>query len=217
MLPPLHDKQFNELLVNSKASADCLWATATALTTLRDHDVEGDVVECGVWRGAHIIMARIVAPDRMCWLFDTFGGMTEPTEADGRRAQHSYEIKKKRDIKWMAVSVSEVVALIDKFGVLDRSKLRFIVGDVSNTLKVEDCLPEKIALLRLDTDWYVSTKLELEILFPRLVKGGILIVDDYGKWEGARKAVDEYFAGRDLEWAAIDKTARLLVKTWGEV
>ena len=75
-----------------------------------------------------------------------------------------------------------------------QSQIHFIKGDVAETLENNSNIPNKISLLRLDTDWYESTKKELEVLFPRLVSGGVCIVDDYGHWNGARKAVDEYLA-----------------------
>ncbi len=84
--------------------------------------------------------------------------------------------------------------------------------------EVEDTIParipDEIALLRLDTDWYTSTLHELHHLYPRLAKHGILIIDDYGHWQGARQAVDEYFkdAGPDLYLHRIDYTGRILVK-----
>lgn len=67
----------------------------------------------------------------------------------------------------------------------------FVKGKVEDTLS--DRVPERIALLRLDTDWYESTRCELKHLFPRLVQGGVLVLDDYAWWSGSRKAADEYF------------------------
>jgi hypothetical protein len=72
--------------------------------------------------------------------------------------------------------------------------------------------PTKIALLRLDTDWYESTKWELEILYPRLISGGVLIIDDFGYWDGARKAVVEYFADNPILLNYIDGTGRIAIK-----
>jgi O-methyltransferase len=66
--------------------------------------------------------------------------------------------------------------------------------------------------LRLDTDFYSSTKIELEILYPRLVKGGVLIIDDYGSWEGSKRAVDEYFKNEKVWLHYIDNDSRLLIK-----
>jgi len=91
--------------------------------------------------------------------------------------------------------------------------VRYLKGPVEQTLPALGP-PGPIALLRLDTDWYESTKHELMHLFPLVRPGGILIIDDYGHWEGARKAVDEYFAatGRPFFLHRIDYTGRLLVK-----
>ncbi len=76
-------------------------------------------------------------------------------------------------------------------------------------------VPEKISILRLDTDWYESTKHELNNLFPRLVSGGILIIDDYGHFQGSKKAVDEYFEENKISsfLFRIDYTGRLFVKS----
>ena len=91
--------------------------------------------------------------------------------------------------------------------------VNYVVGPVEETLDDEH-LPETIALLRLDTDWYESTKKELEVLFPRLSDGGVLIIDDYGHWNGCRKAVDEYFEQRNIHMLLnrIDYTGRVGVK-----
>lgn len=179
----------------------------------RVRNIPGDVVECGVWKGANIILARKLLPDRVCWLFDTFTGMTLPAEIDvsqgGRVASERYQAT--LDKGWCRASLGDVRLNLADAGVLDDDRLRFIVGDVTETLQSPACIPEQIALLRLDTDWYASTKIELDVLYPRLSPGGILIVDDYGHWLGARKAVDEYFGGAvEMQW--IDYTAVRVVK-----
>jgi hypothetical protein len=93
------------------------------------------------------------------------------------------------------------------------NKIHFIKGPVEETIPRQMPSPS-IALLRLDTDWYESTKHELIHLFPRLSAGGILIIDDYGHWAGARQAVDEYFAGLPEKYFfhRIDYSGRLIVK-----
>ena len=94
----------------------------------------------------------------------------------------------------------------------DPEKIHFVQGKVEDTIPAT--IPEKISLLRLDTDWYESTKHELEHLFPRLSKGGILILDDYGHWQGARKAADEYFNNNHISifLSRADYTGRIAVK-----
>ena len=189
---------------------------ADALVDLDEAGVDGDVVECGVWRGGHVILARLVSPQRVCWLFDTFEGMTAPSSVDvkvsnKRSAIDSYRDKHSRGERWLAASIGEVRKNFEDTGTLDDSYLRFVVGDVRQVLYC--CpLPDKIAMLRLDTDWYDSTKVELEVLYPRLVPGGVLIVDDYGHWEGARRAVNEYFFGQAIKFEKIDYTAVKMVK-----
>jgi predicted O-methyltransferase YrrM len=91
-------------------------------------------------------------------------------------------------------------------------RMRFVVGDVADTVPRE--APERIAILRLDTDWYASTRHELEHLYPRLAVGGVLIVDDYGHWEGARLAVDEFLerTSAPILLNRIDYTGRIGVK-----
>ena len=90
----------------------------------------------------------------------------------------------------------------------------FIQGPVETTIPAPST-PKKIALLRLDTDWYQSTYHELTYLYPRLVKGGVIIIDDYGHWPGARKACDKYFKVNNINILLnrIDYTGRIGIKT----
>lgn len=187
-----------------------------ALRYVESLEIEGDLVECGVWRGGNIMLARRLLPDRVCWLYDTFTGMTEPGPEDLRRsgdsALESYHAKRSINAPWCRADLNDVIAGFVHTRTYDVSKMRLVIGDVLETLTVEEHLPEKIALLRLDTDWYASTKLELEVLYPRLSPGGILIIDDYGHWQGAKRAVDEYL-GADVRFLEhLDYTAVKLVK-----
>lgn len=182
----------------SKASTERLQTMHDALISLDARGIAGDVVECGVWRGGHIILARLVSPQRRCWLYDTFTGMTEPGPYDRKRSGNKPPPEKAKNKKWTMASLEEVMENMRCEGVLDKNLMQFVVGDVIETLNGPD-LPDTIALLRLDTDWYESTKKELEVLWPRLVLGGILIIDDYGHWMGVRKAVDEYLVASDRE------------------
>jgi O-methyltransferase len=191
----------------SKASHRRLHAMQLALQSLDHQHINGDIVECGVWRGGHIMLARIVSPQRTCWLYDTFTGMTAPGPFDRKRSGDVPPPNKALSKKWTAASLAEVIDNFKTHDLYDGDKLKFIVGDVAQTLLCPKNLPDKIALLRLDTDWYASTKIEMEILFPRLVPGGILIVDDYGHWMGARKAVQDYLGERIKQLIPIDYTA----------
>ncbi len=166
--------------------------------------VTGDVVECGVWRGGSSMLVAITLADldadpRELWLFDTFAGMSPPGEFDldpgGRRMVDRWHRHEGRvhDSVFAYGSLDEVRHNMASTGYPDE-KTRLVPGPVEQTIPEQ--APEEIALLRLDTDWYESTRHELEHLWPRLRPGGVLVIDDYGHWAGARKAVDEYFAGR---------------------
>jgi O-methyltransferase len=199
-----------------------IYAVAQATRYVVNAKIEGAFVECGVWRGGSTMAAAktlvdIGAADRDIYLFDTFEGMTKPTEADldvqGLKAADEFERTKTGEDSstWVEVPLEEVKANVGKTG-YDQSLVHYVKGKVEETLP--DNAPDKIAFLRLDTDWYESTKHEMETLWPRLVPGGVLIVDDYGHWKGSRQAVDEYIAenGLALLLNRIDYTGRLVQK-----
>lgn len=191
-------------------------AMVAAVRQIDAEGIAGDVVECGVWRGGNIIIARTLSPARICWLYDTFTGMTQPESIDrtagGHPAVKRWKKHQRNGVGWCEASVGEVERCLEETGTHDRDRLRFVVGRVEETLLDRANLPERIALIRLDTDWYASTKVELEVLYPRLAPGGVLIVDDYGHWQGARKAVDEYFADSGVRFDQIDYTGIVAVK-----
>jgi len=195
----------------TKTSPERIAAWVAALAYIDRENIPGDIVECGVWRGGNIILARKLSPDRVCWLYDTFSGMTQPSAADGLKANELYKHKTQAGIPMSGASLDKVMAAISECGVYDGDKLRFVEGDVCETLSQLECRPAHIALLRLDTDWYDSTAAELEYLYPLLSVGGVLIVDDYGHWPGARQAVDDYF-GPDVAKEMIDYTACRIIK-----
>jgi len=192
---------------------------AIAMRYLKDNGIAGDIVECGVWAGGSIGAASLLGASdpikRQYWLFDTFEGMTRPSINDPLSAMNGYIDSKHSEgegSSWCEVNESQVRRNLTDVGV-DLDACVFVAGDVANTLRRGD-LPKKIALLRLDTDWYESTLVELEVLFPRIVRGGVLIIDDYGHWEGARKAVDEYFGKLEFKPLLIplDYTGRIGLK-----
>ena len=184
-------------------SDERLFATILACKHVVASGVEGEFVECGVWRGGNALLAaglfKLYGATRKVYLFDTFAGMTLPTEHDtaamtGEDAHALYLSKAKESHnEFCYASLEDVKSAFKRADLLD-ANIIFIAGDVLSTLAVPDNLPQQIAVLRLDTDWYESTRMELETLYPRLTIGGILMVDDYGYWNGARRAVDEYFA-----------------------
>jgi O-methyltransferase len=179
-----------------------LVATVKACKHAVEAGIDGDFVECGVWRGGHAIAAKLTfenaGSDKKVWLFDTFTGMTRPTEVDTTRfsdkpaAQWFEEARKAEHVDWCFASLEDVRSNFEKARA-DVSGVRFVAGDVRETLADEANLPPAISVLRLDTDFYDSTKAELETLYPRLSTGGSLLIDDFGHWDGARRAVEEYF------------------------
>jgi hypothetical protein len=196
----------NELTM---VSEERLFATVMACRHVCAGRVDGDFVECGVWRGGNALIAADVfsrlSPDRKVYLLDTFSGMTQPGESDVSRTGTAGEEG------WCAASIEEVRASFAARGLL--ANVVFVKGDVGETLRDPRNLPAHISVLRLDTDWYESTRLELEILYPLLRPGGVLMVDDYGYWQGARKAVDEYFsAGNRPFFHYVDHTGRAAIK-----
>jgi hypothetical protein len=160
--------------------------------------------------------------DRDIYLYDTFEGMTEPTEYDvsplDPPAMETWELAEQRDQRaWSGLFSPEH---FNEEAVRDTlletgypaERLHFVRGPVEETLPARS--PGPLALLRLDTDWYESTRHEMEHLYPLLAGGGVLIIDDYGHWEGARRAVDEYFDahGGHVLLNRIDYTGRIAVK-----
>lgn len=184
------------------------------------HRVPGAIVECGVWRGGSMMAAALALmargdTSRELWLYDTYTGMSEPTAADashrGESAAAQLARTKRGQGVWCEAGLDDVRANLLSIG-YPRERIHFVEGKVEDTIPAT--LPGTTALLRLDTDWYESTRHELVHLYPLLSRHGVLVIDDYGHWQGARKAVDEFFASR-AEPAflhRVDYTARLLVK-----
>ncbi len=188
-----------------------------AVTYIDRCGISGDIVECGVWRGgsmmaAALTMIKLGSLTRDLYLFDTFEGMPEPGPND-TDPSGSGPIEGLANITsdYYAVSVEQVRKNLHITG-YPSERVRLIQGPVEST--IPERAPERIALLRLDTDWYESTRHELVHLFPLLTVGGVLIIDDYGHFPGARRAVDEYLAAEDVPILLnrIDYTGRIGVK-----
>ena len=198
------------------------WAIIQSIKHIKENSIKGDLVECGVWRGGNLILFKKLIDqhklDKKIFAFDTFEGMPEPTINDydlkDIKAQQIYDNYKTKDIKWCYSTLEEVKKNIFKFYPDYDESFKFIEGKVETTLKNSKNLLDQISLLRLDTYFYESTKIELEILYPKLSSGGVLIIDDYGHWKGSRKAVDEYFElDKNFMWLhRIDYASRILIK-----
>ena len=205
-------------------SPERIRALCSAVRYIEESGIQGAVVECGVWRGGSMMavartLSNLGAADRDLYLFDTFEGMTEPGPHDialsGETAKSLLDqsVRNEEDQVWCYAPkerVQQALALT----MYPKGLVHLIPGRVEETLPT--AAPERIALLRLDTDWYESTRHEMEALFPRLGRGGVLIIDDYGHWQGARRAVDEYVKTHQLKLLLhpIDYTGRISVKVF---
>ena len=198
-----------------------MWSLLQSFYYIKNNNIEGDFVECGVWKGGNLILLQKLMEKykikKNIFAYDTFEGMPEPTNLDfkydGSDGRQIFKHKKNNDIKWVYSSIDEVKKNLST-NCKSKKNIKLIKGMVEKTLMKKNNIPEKISILRLDTDFYESTKIEMKILFPRLVKGGVLIIDDYGNWLGARKAIDEYFENKTKPFLHfVDHSSRLHIKT----
>lgn len=202
-------------------SQERIAALREAVLYLVRHAIPGDIVECGVWRGGSMMAAartllEVGDTSRDLWLYDTFSGMVEPTTRDHRRdGANAAALLAKHDPTdgasgWCVAPLEDVQAAMATVG-YPAERIHYVVGKVEDTIPRE--MPKRIGLLRLDTDWYASTRHELEHLFPLISPEGVLIVDDYGFWKGQRQAIDEYLAtvAVPVLLNRIDDTARIAV------
>jgi O-methyltransferase len=196
-----------------------LFALICAARYVNEHRIPGDVVECGVWRGGAMqAVARafhsVGDTSRDLHLFDTFEGMPSPTEQDVRHdgvpAANLLARASRHRAIWAVASLEDAQEGFTHVP-YPAEKIRYVKGRVEETIPEQ--APEHISILRLDTDWYESTRHELEHLYPRLVSGGVLFIDDYGYWQGSRLATDE-FLGRTKERLFLVRTGsgRVAVK-----
>ncbi|MEL6161086.1 MAG: TylF/MycF/NovP-related O-methyltransferase [Cyanobacteria bacterium J06623_5] len=198
-------------------------ALVDAVHYVVNHNIEGAMVECGVWKGgSSMAMAYALQAvgnrERELYLYDTFAGMSAPSDEDvsihGQDAKQKFSAVKlaEDESDWCLSPLDEVKENLNRTG-YPANKVHYVQGKVEDT--IPGTIPDEIAILRLDTDWYESTKHEMEHLFPRLKPSGVLILDDYGHWEGARKAVDEYIANNNVRILLnrIDSSGRIAIKT----
>lgn len=194
---------------------------ANAVRYILERGLEGALVECGVGSGTveEIWITELQRTNtvRDLYMYDTFAGLVEPTEFDYTRPDAKLYTMSKDDVystwksgiidtttnQWCYTPLDQVQARLNRTG-YPQDKLHYVVGDVMETLRDKTRIPETIAILRLDTDWYESSKYELEQLYDRVVSGGVVIFDDYYHWDGQRRATDEFFASRGLAPTIVD-------------
>jgi hypothetical protein len=222
-VPDMSEQQ-KKIILTAKpftmTSVERMAALVEAAGYVAQGGIPGDIAECGVWRGGSMMTIALTLlaqgdRSRSLYLYDTFEGMSAPTaddkSLDGVPADELLDRDPKGTGLWCYATLDDVRANMLSTG-YPADKIHLIKGKVEDTIPQN--LPANLALLRLDTDWYESTKHELTHLYPRLSAKGILVIDDYGHWQGARKAVDEYFheRGDKVYLHRIDYTGRILVK-----
>jgi O-methyltransferase len=169
---------------------ECLQNLLT--TALLDHEIPGDVVECGVWRGGASIFMRAVLvalghSARRVWLFDSFQGLPKPRDkGDLDLSMHS---------DYLGVSLSQVQDGFRQFGLLSE-RVNFVPGWFKDTLP--NAPVQQIVLLRLDGDMYESTMEGLESLYSKISSGGFVVIDDYGALPVCQRAVADFRRSRGV-------------------
>ena len=225
--PPI---DFDDVAINiienvkpyTMTSIERIYAIINSVRYCINNNIVGAFVECGVWKGGSVLamietLKSLNINDIDIYLFDTFEGMPKPGNTDidlkGNKAINEFrqKILNIKSSNWCNVSLEFVENLISKSG-YPSNRIHYVKGMVEET--IPDRRISQISILRLDTDWYESTKHELTYLYPLLVKHGVLIIDDYGHWKGARKAVDEYFGNSHIPiyLHRIDYTGRVTIK-----
>jgi len=204
-------------------SVSAQWSLIQSIRHIIRNNIEGDFVECGIFRGGNIIiMSQLLEKyklEKNIYAYDTFEGMPLPGKEDVDLRGNSsidkflqFKNNQNEGSQWCYCDINDVKNNIHKFNKEYLKKIFFIKGRVEETLQDMKNLPKKISLLRLDTDFYSSTKTELNILYPLLQKKGVLIIDDYGHFKGAKKAVDEFFDINKIWLHRVDYSTRIYIK-----
>jgi O-methyltransferase len=201
-------------------SPENIFALINAVEYVVKNKIEGDIVECGVWKGGSMMavakaLNHFEDKTRTIYLYDTFDEFPPAQQVDisydGNTGTAVLETLEENGLPWKAPDETEVKNNLLRTG-YPAEKMIFVKGQVEQTIPLN--APTQISILRLDTDWYGSTLHELQCLYPRLTKNGVLIIDDYGYWKGCKKAVDEYFEKEKIttKLIQIDFSARMIYK-----
>jgi hypothetical protein len=179
-----------------------MFCNVLAMKYIEANNIEGDVVETGIWRGGSLGLLALTSQyesksRRIFWGFDTFQGMPVPGQQDEEFAHRKFQMLSDSNgySDWCKSTKVEVLENLRNM-CNSLNTFNLIEGKVEETLTRIESELGAISLLRIDTDWYSSTKVALEVLYPRVTKGGVVIIDDYEAWEGAKKATDEFFHGK---------------------
>lgn len=195
---------FNKAVTdNTMCSEKRIQTLDSCLKRVIQNNIPGHIVECGTWKGGlAALMLQYVLDhklNKLIFIYDTFEGMPEPGDKDHPEALRRYNEKKDGEYSdWCRAGMEEVRNTLRQVSGTYSDHCYLVPGKVEDTL--EEFGPNTIALCRLDTDWYSSTKKEMEVLYPKVVKGGYIIVDDYSDWPGCKLAVDEYLSNIDDDY-----------------
>jgi hypothetical protein len=225
-LDPVEERIVAEVRNYTMVSPERLVAIMDAVRYIEARGIEGALVECGVWRGGSVLtmikmLQELEVDNREIYLYDTFEGMTEPGEADTSPfeppARDTWLATPEGEKPWnwafdSAIYDIDFVRQVIASSGYPMDRVHFVKGPVEETLP--GTMPQSVALARLDTDWYESTLHELKHLYPAMPAGGVLIIDDFGHWDGARRAVEEYFssAAGPILLTRTDYTGRMGIK-----
>ena len=205
-------KHFQEITLASELN---LWSIYQSLKYINDEKIDGDIVECGVYNGNTLAFIGEINDElnlnKRIWGYDTFNGFVENSFTD-----KDIDFKTGKKVKNVSddifYSLNDVKKNIIQNNNKNFQKYTLIEGDILETLNIKDNVPNKISFLRLDTDIYKTTKKQLEILYDKLVPGGVLHIDDYGICPGVQTAVDDFFSNKNIWLHRVDIACRYLIK-----
>jgi O-methyltransferase len=157
---------------------------------LVERKIEGDFVECGVFNGGSAAGIAAVLRDgpQRVWLYDSFEGMPTTSAQDGKTAA-----------EFVGACKGEEAKVLEAFAIARFPRERVVVRKGWFEATFKEPLPEKVALLHLDCDWYESVLLSLRTFYDRVAEGGVIILDDFGHWEGCREAFYDFAAEKKLK------------------
>ena len=205
-------KYFQKITLASELN---LWSIYQSLKYINDENIDGDIVECGVYNGNTMAFIGEINDElnlnKKIWGYDTFNGFVKNSFTD-----KDIDLKSRKKVNYdspnIFYSLNEVKKNIKQNNNKNFEKYIFIEGNILETLNIKDNYPNKISFLRLDTDIYKTTKKQLEILYEKLVTGGVLHIDDYGICPGVKTAVDNFFSNENIWLHRVDMTCRYLIK-----
>tara|TARA_B100000795_G_C22767322_1_gene426268 strand:- start:18 stop:806 length:789 start_codon:yes stop_codon:yes gene_type:complete len=214
------DEQNIKLALNfALAAKPNLWSIIQSINYIAENSIDGDLVECGVFKGGSLGLISLYAQKHLLksniYGYDTFDkGFLNDTLSKNDYTVKGMQVKSKdfESPNNFYPSKKNVEDNLKKFSLNEKYFPFLIQGNILETLKNKNKIPSKISFLRLDTDLYLTTKYQLEVLYPRLQIGGVLHIDDYGFCPGVRKAVDEYFLNKKIWLHRVDLSCRLMIK-----